>query len=174
MLINDLGELGDLIRRRRNQRGLSQTELANLIGTTRQWVSRLEKGKNDIGTARLLAVLDALELNLDIRAPRAAVASAPLEAATQSLISPETLSALRTMADRMRTTSASVLSESYLKGLRSAPESRTQDSRFYGIEAARRQMFEASERISQQKAALHQSSVEQPLNRTPRPGDDKT
>lgn len=70
MLINDLLELGELIRRRRAELSLSQTDLAVQIGTTRQWVSRLEKGKNDIGTARLLAVLDALELNLEIRPPR--------------------------------------------------------------------------------------------------------
>lgn len=70
MLINDLVELGVLIRRRRIELRLSQTDLAEQTGTTRQWISRLEKGKNDIGTARLLAVLDVLELNLEIRPPR--------------------------------------------------------------------------------------------------------
>ena len=70
VLINDLAELGALIRRRRTELSLSQSELADMVETTRQWVSRLEKNKNDIGTARLLAVLDALELNLDIRPPQ--------------------------------------------------------------------------------------------------------
>lgn len=69
MLINDLVELGELIRKRRTELDLSQTELAEKVGATRQWVSRLEKGKNDVTALRLLAVIDALELNLDVRAP---------------------------------------------------------------------------------------------------------
>lgn len=73
MLVNDLNELGELVRRRRTSLGLSQSALAEQIGSTRQWVSRLESGKNDLSAARLLAVLDALELNLDLRPPREAV-----------------------------------------------------------------------------------------------------
>ena len=95
MLINDLVELGALIRRRRTELRLSQTELAEKVGTTRQWLSRLEKGKNDIGTARLLAVLDVLELNLEIRPPRLDGAPTAMTdvVQTQSLIPPEILRA---------------------------------------------------------------------------------
>jgi len=102
VLINELTELGELIRRRRTERHLSQTELAEQIGATRQWVSRLEKGKNDIGTARLFAVLNALELNLDIRPPRAGDSSKALDAGAPSLIPPETLRALARLNDHLR------------------------------------------------------------------------
>ena len=76
MLITDLSELGELIRRRRTELDLSQTELAEQVGATRQWVSRLENGKNDISAQRLLSVIDALDLNLDVRAPRTATPTA--------------------------------------------------------------------------------------------------
>lgn len=174
MLINDLRELGELIRRRRTERGLSQAELADKVGTTRQWVSRLEKGKNDIGAGRLLAVLDALDLNLDIRSPRHAVTSAPWDAASRSLIAPETLSALSAMADRMRTVNASVLSESRLSGLRSVLAGQAQDSRFYGLEAARSLMLEASERLAEQKAATQPNFGEPLKPKNSGPGDATT
>jgi len=76
---------------------LSQTELAEQTGTTRQWVSRLEKGKNDIGTARLLAVLGALELNLEIRPPRLDLIAKSVERGRTTLISAEMLRALAQM-----------------------------------------------------------------------------
>lgn len=101
MLINDLVELGELIRRRRTDHGLSQNELADKVGATRQWVSRLEKGKNEIGTARLLAVLNTLELNLEIRPPRLESAEMAINKGTraQSLIASETVRALAQMSD---------------------------------------------------------------------------
>ncbi|GAA1805774.1 helix-turn-helix transcriptional regulator [Agromyces neolithicus] len=96
MLVNDLAELGDLIRRRRTSLGLSQTELAEQVGSTRQWVSRLEKGKNDISTARLFAVLDALELNLDLRPPTNARSPESSRMASHSMLPTEVLHALAT------------------------------------------------------------------------------
>ena len=102
VLINELTQLGELIRLRRTERHLSQTELAEQIGATRQWVSRLEKGKNDIGTARLFAVLDALELNLDVRPPRVGNSSNALDVGAPSLIPPETLHALAQLNDHLR------------------------------------------------------------------------
>lgn len=97
MLTSDLVELGELIRQRRADLSLSQNELAKQIGTTQQWVSRLEKGKNDIGTARLLAVLAALEMNLDIRPPRVDSAAKVVNGGTKSLIFAETLRVLAQM-----------------------------------------------------------------------------
>jgi len=94
MFVNNLADLGDLIRRRRTSLGLSQTELAEQIASTRQWVSRLEKGKNDISTARLFAVLEALELNLDIRPPRAARPSPGFDPGVKSIIPTASLNAI--------------------------------------------------------------------------------
>jgi len=137
MLINDLVELGELIRRRRAELSLSQTDLAAQIGTTRQWVSRLEKGKNDIGTARLLAVLDALELNLEIRPPRlaSAVGSASQGPWIQSLIASDTVGALLQM--RKETTGLSALTTSVDPG---------------DLAAGRRRILEASLKLSQRRA----------------------
>ena len=38
--------LGELIRKRRKELGLTQTELANLVGVTASIISRLENGEN--------------------------------------------------------------------------------------------------------------------------------
>jgi transcriptional regulator with XRE-family HTH domain len=100
MLVNSLADLGDLIRRRRTSLGLSQTELAEQIDSTRQWVSRLEKGKNDVSTARLFAVLEALELNLDLRPPRAAQPSPGFDPGMKSIIPAESLAAIAQSLNR--------------------------------------------------------------------------
>lgn len=95
MLITDLAQLGDLVRRRRAALNISQTELAERVGATRQWVSRLENGKHDISTARLFAVLDALELNLDIRPPGSPTAITLPVPNMQSLVPSAALEAIR-------------------------------------------------------------------------------
>lgn len=64
-----MAAVGALVRRRRIELGQSQTDLAETLGSTRQWVSRLEQGKRDVSTARLFAVLEALNLHADIRRP---------------------------------------------------------------------------------------------------------
>jgi transcriptional regulator with XRE-family HTH domain len=71
MIISDMTHVGDMVRRRRVDRGLSQSELAAMTGTTRQWVSRFEQGKNDVTVGRLLEVAAALDLALDLRSPSA-------------------------------------------------------------------------------------------------------
>jgi transcriptional regulator with XRE-family HTH domain len=71
MIITDMTHVGDVVRRRRLDRGLSQSELAAMTGTTRQWVSRFEQGKNDVSVGRLLEVASALDLALDLRSPSA-------------------------------------------------------------------------------------------------------
>lgn len=97
VLITDHIQLGELVRRRRRKLNLSQSELAEKVGATRQWVSRLEKGKHDISTARLFAVLDALEMNLEIRPPAAnATISVPFPDVT-SIVPAAALNAIRGM-----------------------------------------------------------------------------
>ncbi|MBC7763310.1 MAG: helix-turn-helix transcriptional regulator [Candidatus Saccharibacteria bacterium] len=161
MLINDLVELGELIRRRRTDHGLSQNELAEQTGTTRQWVSRLEKGKNDIGTARLLAVLAVLELNLDIRPPRLVGAKKVVNEGDreQSLIPSETVRALARMRDEtmgIRREAGSLLPATYLPGrsagLGSVLSALTASDELNVLEAGRRRILEASLKFSQRRA----------------------
>jgi len=102
MLVTDLAELGELIRRRRTELGLSQTALAEQVGSTRQWVSRLELGKNDISTARLFAVLDALELNLDLRPPRAMHSMPGSSTTMRSIIPAESLNAIARSVSQLK------------------------------------------------------------------------
>jgi transcriptional regulator with XRE-family HTH domain len=97
VLVKDLVQLGELIRGRRIELELSQTELATQVGATRQWISRLEKGRHDISTARLFTLLDALELNLDIRRPRPAGASTAELPDMQSILPAAALKAIREM-----------------------------------------------------------------------------
>lgn len=140
MLINDLVELGELIRLRRAELSLSQTDAAEQTGTTRQWISRLEKGKNDIGTARLLAVLDGLELNLEIRPPR--LDSAPKLVGEgiwrQSLIASDTVGVILQMREDSTGGFARTASVD--------PE---------GLAAGRRRILEASLKLTQRRAAAN-------------------
>lgn len=151
--IQDLAELGEFIHRRRVELSLSQTDLAEQIGTTRQWVSRLEKGKNDIGTARLLAVLDALELNLEIGPPRL-VSAAGLASQTpwiRSLIGSDTGGALIQMRKEPTALSAgwtTGLSTQLSAGLSALTESVDPGD----LEARRRRRREASLKLSQGSA----------------------
>ncbi|MDH6238219.1 helix-turn-helix transcriptional regulator [Cryobacterium sp. CG_9.6] len=150
MLINDLVELGALIRRRRTELNLSQNDLAEKVGTTRQWLSRLEKGKNDIGTARLLAVLGVLELNLEIRPPRLESAAMAIQEGVraQSLISPE----MERLLARMRGEGSAPLSDTYLPGTGLRVPDLTTSVEPNALEAGRRRIFEASLKLSQRAA----------------------
>jgi transcriptional regulator with XRE-family HTH domain len=54
--------VGLALRSRRNELGLSQTDLANAIGVTFQQVQKYEKGTNRIGAGRLSAIANALQV----------------------------------------------------------------------------------------------------------------
>lgn len=64
MDITNAQSLGALVRDVRNAQGLSQTQLAQTVGTTRQWLSRFEQGSNDVSLALAFAVLSALGITL--------------------------------------------------------------------------------------------------------------
>jgi len=53
-------EIGRRIRALRLERGLSQTELGNLLGVTFQQVQKYEKGANRVAAGRLQRVAEAL------------------------------------------------------------------------------------------------------------------
>lgn len=93
MIILDLPSLGARVRERRLELGLSQSELAESVGTTRQWLSRLEQGREGGSVARLLDVCDALDLVIELREPSRPRATPEQR---QSLLSPATLQALST------------------------------------------------------------------------------
>ena len=55
-------EVGQRIRARRMAKGMSQTELGNLLGVTFQQVQKYEKGVNRVGAGRLVRVAEALDV----------------------------------------------------------------------------------------------------------------
>ncbi len=66
MLIPDPSVLGSVVRKRRTDLGMSQTDLAGRVGTTRQWLSRFEQSSNDVSVSIIFAILRELELELEI------------------------------------------------------------------------------------------------------------
>ena len=170
MLINDLVELGALIHRRRTELNLSQNELAEKVGTTRQWVSRLEKGKNDIGTARLLAVLGVLELNFEIRPPRLEGAALAIQGGVraQSLISPQIQRLLARMTDEAQ----ALLPDTYSSGTGIRLPDRTASASPHALEAGRRRIFEASLKLSQRAAETETKSKTKTKTKPAKEPDD--
>lgn len=67
MVVSNAVELGALVRTKRVENGLSQSELAELVGTTRQWLSRFEQGNNDVSLAIVFEILSALDIELTAR-----------------------------------------------------------------------------------------------------------
>jgi HTH-type transcriptional regulator/antitoxin HipB len=65
VLIRTPQEVGLLVRDRRNALGLTQEELAERVGATRQWVRLLESGKPRLELGLTLRALHALGLTLD-------------------------------------------------------------------------------------------------------------
>lgn len=62
--IRTASDLGALIRGRRKQLRLGQAELASRIGTTRQWIIGVERGKPRAELGLVLRALDALGIPL--------------------------------------------------------------------------------------------------------------
>lgn len=63
-----LPQLGLTIRRLRDRRGLSQAELAERAGVSRQWVIAVEQGqKNGLEVGLIMRVLDSLDASLTVR-----------------------------------------------------------------------------------------------------------
>lgn len=78
-------QVGALIRARRKELDLTQGDVAAAAGVSRQWVSEVEGGKATAELGRVLAVLDALDL--DLRAvPRGAAATTGVPAGTAGAI----------------------------------------------------------------------------------------
>ena len=64
----DLDELGRQVALSRKRLRLSQTELAQATGLSRQTVSALERGDvSDLGIRKVMRLLEALDLTLVVR-----------------------------------------------------------------------------------------------------------
>ena len=59
-------DLGLIIRQRRRDLGLNQTELASRVGVGRQWIVAIEHGKARAELGLVLRTLAALNLTLDV------------------------------------------------------------------------------------------------------------
>lgn len=57
-------EVGQRIRARRMAKGMSQTELGNMLGVTFQQVQKYERGINRVGAGRLVRVAEALDVSI--------------------------------------------------------------------------------------------------------------
>ena len=67
MQLSTSKEIGSLVRQSRKDQRLTQLELANRVGVSRDWIIRLEQGKGGVELALVLRTLKALGLVLDIR-----------------------------------------------------------------------------------------------------------
>lgn len=110
MRVGTTHDLGALVRQERQDQGLTQAELAERIGTTRQWVSQLESGTLNPRVGLVLAALAALDLDLDVRLSKAPVTGQrPLEAAHSGA----TLSS--SVLERVSRSSVNGLTEAHLR-----------------------------------------------------------
>lgn len=67
-LARDPNQIGNLIRRARKRQGLSQQALGNKVGLRQETISLIETGNPATRLETLLAVLAALDLELQIAA----------------------------------------------------------------------------------------------------------
>jgi len=59
--------IGAKIREERKAQSLTQTELANLSGVSLNFLSQLEQGKPSVQMDKVLLVLEALGLNMELK-----------------------------------------------------------------------------------------------------------
>lgn len=66
MKVHSVNDVAAAVRRRRLDRGLSQSELTQLSGISRKWISEFEAGKATAEFALVMRVLEALGLGVDL------------------------------------------------------------------------------------------------------------
>jgi len=66
MIVADAVGLGEAVRERRRQLGLTQEELADLAQVSLRSVSQLESGVSSMTFGKLLAILSVLGLSLSL------------------------------------------------------------------------------------------------------------
>jgi transcriptional regulator with XRE-family HTH domain len=65
-------QLGRLIRLKRQEKGLSQVELAKVLGVGRKWLIHLEAGNSRAEIGLILKAFNALKLRAHLTEPRPA------------------------------------------------------------------------------------------------------
>ena len=65
--ITTMYDIGLVISQRRGELELTQTQLAARAGVSRSWLAKVETGKASFDMRRVLLVLDALDLHLEVR-----------------------------------------------------------------------------------------------------------
>lgn len=53
---------GEILRNRRKELNMTQKELADIVGTARSYIARVEKGETDIQLSSLLRIAQALRM----------------------------------------------------------------------------------------------------------------
>ena len=59
-------DVGDIVRARRRELGITQAQLAQFCGTGNRFISELERGKQTLEMGKVLLVLRKLEINITI------------------------------------------------------------------------------------------------------------
>ena len=65
--ITTMYDIGLVISQRRGELGLTQTQLATRAGVSRSWLAKVETGKASFDMRRVLLVLHALDLHLEVQ-----------------------------------------------------------------------------------------------------------
>lgn len=66
MWVRTSADLGMLVRARRRELGLSQAELTERVGTSLQWIIKLERGGAGVGVGLVLRTIENLSLSLHL------------------------------------------------------------------------------------------------------------
>jgi HTH-type transcriptional regulator/antitoxin HipB len=67
MIVRAADDLTALVRDRRRELGLTQEQLADIIGVHRAFVSQLERGKVSVRFDLLLRLVQALGMDIELR-----------------------------------------------------------------------------------------------------------
>ncbi|HEX5363893.1 MAG TPA: helix-turn-helix transcriptional regulator [Gallionella sp.] len=67
MCVDDVASLGRLVRQVRNRQGMTQADILGLASTGNRFIVELENGKPTVRLDKVLAVLDVLGLELQVR-----------------------------------------------------------------------------------------------------------
>lgn len=70
MKVNTIHDLASAAKGRRLELGLTQAGLAAQAGVSRDWVNSFERGKRTVELARVLHLLEALGLEMELTAAR--------------------------------------------------------------------------------------------------------
>lgn len=84
-------DFGSLIRSRRKARGLGQAELAEMAGVSRRWLNQVEAGKPGASLSLILNTLNALNVQIEVRADE----EKPATKSSNPVVSPDIDNILR-------------------------------------------------------------------------------